>query len=53
VKKKLKSQRNQILEEIKRLRNEFLFYVFLSVALVVTLVACLLLLMTFLAEIDW
>ena len=53
MKKKLKAERNQILEEIKRLRNEFLFYVFLSVALVVTLVACLLLLMTFLAEIDW
>ena len=53
MRKKLKAERNQILEEIKRLRMEFWFYAVVGVGAVIGLVSCLLLMMAALAEIDW
>ena len=53
MRKKLKAERNQILEEIKRLEKEFWFYAVVGVSVVVGLVSCLLLMMAALAEIDW
>jgi hypothetical protein len=44
VKKKLKAERNQILEEIARLRKEFWFYAVVGVGAVVGAVICLFLL---------
>ncbi len=44
MRKKLKAERNQILEEIKRLEKEFWFYAVVVVGAVVGAVSCLFLL---------